>query len=49
MKDWIAEFKAVDARGIRIHARDPRPIPEWHPGHGGEMILFVDELIAEFD
>ena len=48
-KDWVAEFEAVDARWIRIHARNPGPIPEWHPGHGGEMILFVDELILELD
>jgi predicted alpha-1,2-mannosidase len=49
MHDWIAGFEAVDARWVRILARKPGPIPAWHPGHGSEMILFVDELILEFD
>jgi hypothetical protein len=48
MHDWLAEFEAVDARWVRILARKPGPIPKWHPGHGSEMILFVDELILEF-
>jgi hypothetical protein len=48
MHDWIAGFEAVDARWVRILARKPGPIPAWHPGHGSEMILFVDELILEF-
>ena len=49
IKDWKAEFEPVDARWIRIHGRDPGPIPQWHPGHGGQMILFVDELILQLD
>ena len=49
MQDWVAEFDAVDARWVRVHAESPGPIPQWHPGHGEHRIVFVDELILEFD
>ena len=49
MQDWTAEFEAVEARWVRIQAPDPGPIPEWHPGHGEKMILFVDELLLNVD
>ena len=47
MQDWTAEFEPVKARWVRIQAPDPGPIPEWHPGHGEKMILFVDELLLK--
>ncbi len=45
--DRIARFDAVEARFVRIRALSAGPIPKWHPGHGAETILFVDEVFVE--
>ncbi len=34
-------------KAIRFTARNFGPLPDWHPGAGGEAFIFVDELIVE--
>jgi predicted alpha-1,2-mannosidase len=44
---WMARFDPVEARWLRVRAKSAGPIPSWHPGHGEQTILFVDELFVE--
>ncbi len=48
-RELKADLEPVEARWIRFWARNPGPIPEWHPGHGSGMIVFVDELIVDLE
>ncbi|YCM46859.1 PQQ-dependent sugar dehydrogenase (plasmid) [Verrucomicrobiaceae bacterium 227] len=36
----------VEARYIRVHAKNLGSIPDWHPAKGREAWLFVDELLV---
>jgi hypothetical protein len=49
VRDWVASFEPVEARWVRVRAASAGPIPEWHPGHGENRILFVDEIILELE
>ncbi|MBS7290463.1 MAG: hypothetical protein KIG56_07790, partial [Bacteroidales bacterium] len=31
-------------RYIKVFAKNFGTIPEWHPGHGGEGFIFIDEI-----
>ncbi len=35
------------ARRIRVKAKNYGPLPEWHPGAGGETFIFMDEISIE--
>jgi hexosaminidase len=40
-------FRPVDARYIRITAKNPGLIPEGNPGAGKNSWIFFDEIIIE--
>ena len=43
--DLAVGFAPLRARFIRVHARSYGPLPDWHPGRGGDSFIFVDELV----
>jgi arylsulfatase len=43
--DVVTELGPV--RLVRVRARNYGPLPDWHPGAGGDAWLFVDELIVD--
>ncbi len=47
IEDLTATFEPVEARYLRIHARNYGVLPAWHPGHGGQAFIFVDEILVE--
>ncbi len=47
VRDLVSDIGAVRARYLRIVARNFGAIPEWHPGHGGNTFIFVDEILVE--
>ena len=46
-KDFVKDITRQEARYVRIKAVNFGKIPAWHPGHGGQAWIFVDELIIE--
>jgi hypothetical protein len=36
--------QAINARFIKIYAKNYGLIPSWHPGAGGESFIFIDEI-----
>lgn len=45
--DLSVEVKNVNARYIKIFAKNPIQVPEWHPAFGGKVWLMVDEIIID--
>jgi putative alpha-1,2-mannosidase len=45
--DLVADLGGVDARFVRIVARNFGTIPDWHPGRGDGAFIFVDEILIE--
>lgn len=45
--DFTTQFDDTKARYIKIFAKNPLQIPEWHPAFGGKVWLMVDEIIVE--
>ena len=37
----------VNSRYLRVVAKNPGKLPQWHPGKGGDSYLFVDEIVIE--
>jgi hypothetical protein len=37
----------LKTRYIKIFAKNPQQIPEWHPAFGGKVWLMVEEIIVE--
>ena len=37
----------VTARHLRVVAKNPGPLPEWHLAKGNDSWLFCDEVIVE--
>ncbi|PKP02277.1 MAG: hypothetical protein CVU11_12535 [Bacteroidetes bacterium HGW-Bacteroidetes-6] len=46
LKDFALEFTAVDARYVKVFAKNYGIIPEWHLGKGYDAYIFVDEIIV---
>jgi predicted alpha-1,2-mannosidase len=46
-KDFVKNITRQEARYVRIRAVNFGEIPAWHPGHGGQAWIFVDEIIIE--
>ena len=46
-RDLETKLTKVQARFVRFEARTLGAIPAWHPGHGSQAFLFVDELFIE--
>jgi len=47
VKNFSKNFSNVNARYIKIIAKNPGPCPDWHPGAGSPSWVFVDEIIIE--
>jgi hexosaminidase len=47
IKDFIAEFKPVKARYVRIQADNMGICPDWHPGAGEKAWIFADEIMID--
>jgi predicted alpha-1,2-mannosidase len=47
IKDFVESVSSQKARYVRIRASNYGKIPSWHPGHGGDAWIFVDEVIIE--
>jgi len=47
IKDISLSFNPVEARYLKIIAKNIGTCPSWHPGAGGKAWLFVDEIMAE--
>jgi hypothetical protein len=37
----------INSRYLRVVAKNPGKLPQWHPGKGGDSYLFVDEIVIE--
>ena len=46
-RDLIAELDGIEARYLRVSARNLGTIPEWHPGRGEAAWIFIDEILVE--
>jgi hypothetical protein len=46
-RDMVADLAGVEARYLRVFARNYGTIPDWHPGRGGRAFIFVDEILVE--
>ncbi|MBK7107032.1 MAG: chitobiase/beta-hexosaminidase C-terminal domain-containing protein [Ignavibacteriae bacterium] len=45
-KDFTAKFENLNARYIKVKAKNIGKCPVWHPGVGGKTWLFIDEIIV---
>lgn len=45
--DLSVDLKNINTRYIKIFAKNPTQVPEWHPAFGGIVWLMVDEIIIE--
>lgn len=46
-KDFELKIKPVEARYVRVYARNYGKLPSWHLGAGGEAYIFIDEIVVE--
>jgi predicted alpha-1,2-mannosidase len=46
LRDLEVPLDGRPIRSLRFRARNPGPVPAWHPGAGGESFVFVDELLV---
>lgn len=44
-KNFSRSYKDMEARYVRITAKNPGPCPDWHPGAGEPSWVFVDEVV----
>ena len=47
LRDFVKAIPPQQARYVRVKAYNYGTIPDWHPGHGGQAWIFIDELIIE--
>lgn len=47
IKDFRQTIPPTRARYIRVTAQTYGKIPAWHPGHGGDAWIFVDEILVK--
>ena len=45
--EFNADFETLEARYVKVIARNYGSLPEWHSGAGNDSWLFVDEIIIE--
>jgi len=45
VKNFSKNLSGINARYVKIHAKNPGPCPDWHPGAGGPSWVFVDEVV----
>jgi len=45
VRDFTLDFAGVEARYVRIRAKNPGPCPDWHPGAGSRSWIFADEIV----
>ena len=46
LKDFSANFETRKARYIKIEANSLKTCPDWHPGAGAPVWMFVDEIVV---
>jgi predicted alpha-1,2-mannosidase len=46
-RDLVKSVPSQPARYVRVKAYNYGTIPAWHPGHGGQAWIFVDEIIIQ--
>jgi hypothetical protein len=46
-RDLVAVLEGIEARYLRILARNYGTIPQWHPGRGHRAFIFVDEILVD--
>ena len=47
VQDYAWNFNDLNARYIKVVAKNPGPCPNWHPGAGSPSWVFVDEVVIE--
>jgi predicted alpha-1,2-mannosidase len=47
LRDFVQTIPPQRARYVRVKAVNYGPIPDWHPGKGGQSWIFIDEIIVE--
>ena len=47
IKNVTLNFDQVDARFIRVRAKNIKTCPAWHAGAGGKAWLFADEIMIQ--
>ncbi len=47
LKDFVRSIPSQQARYVKVRAIGYGKIPSWHPGHGGNSWVFIDEIIIE--
>lgn len=45
--DFSLNVSPINTRYIKIYAKNPNQIPQWHPAYGGKVWLMMDEIIVE--
>ena len=46
-KDFSLDVDNISARYLKIFAKNPLTVPDWHPAAGWQVWLMVDEIIVE--
>lgn len=47
IRDFVRTIPPQSARFVRIRAYNYGTIPDWHPGHGGQSWIFIDEILID--
>ncbi len=47
VKDFVKAIPPRQARYVRVKGFNYGTIPAWHPGHGGQAWIFIDEIIIQ--
>ncbi|MDT8394070.1 MAG: family 20 glycosylhydrolase [Bacteroidales bacterium] len=47
VKNFSRKLNGINARYIKIAAKNPGLCPEWHPGAGNPGWVFIDEIVVE--
>mgnify|MGYP000374448637 FL=1 len=45
--DFTLNVSPINTRYIKIYAKNPNQISQWHPAYGGKVWLMMDEIIIE--
>ncbi|MBU1720259.1 MAG: GH92 family glycosyl hydrolase, partial [Bacteroidetes bacterium] len=48
IKEFTSKINAVEARYVKVFAKNFGEIPSWHPGAGGRAFIFVDEILLTY-
>lgn len=46
-EDFSLELNNTSGRYVKIFAKNPLTVPDWHPAAGGRVWLMVDEIVIE--